>query len=117
MNLEKLKNRVLIEGYLFNKESYRNLEKDTTKKKYLNLCLKSFIIKYAVRTLNQLLIIRDKEILKETFLKDLKSGSWTIDICDEENIDEYFKDNSIMEIQDDLIEFCSDWADNEIDCG
>jgi len=103
------------EGYLFDKDILESLTLDRTKIAYCQLSLISFNIKYAVRTLNLFLAIEDKDLLKEAYAADLDSGSWTIDICDYDNIDFYFNEHSLQDIRFELINFCLDWAENELD--
>ena len=97
-------------GYLFNEKSFNNIKLERSIKEYCKLVqYKSYDIKYAVRTLNNLLQLSDKETLKKEFKEDLEQGSWTIDICNLNNIEEYFEENSLEEIQYDLISFCYEW--------
>jgi hypothetical protein len=100
--------------YLFKKEIFDNLKTEKAKKDYVSLDTYSFNIKYAIRTLNNLLELNDKKILKDIYKKDLDSGSWTIDITNIESLDIYFEENDIDQIKEDLIEFCLEWGKSEI---
>ena len=100
-------------GYLFDKTAYEKILDSKAKKDYCQLTLKSYPIKYAMRTLNNLLKIDSKEELKTKFIEDIESGQWTIDIVDNiSEVEDFFKERSLKEIQSELIRFCLDWASN-----
>lgn len=75
----------------------------------------SYYVKYAVRTLNQMILQETKEDLKSYWIKDIESGSWTIDICELDEADTFFKENSVEEILDAAITFINDWEENELE--
>ena len=47
--------------------------------------------------------------MKKVQKEDLKDGSWTIDVCVLGNIDDYFENTSIEDIQEELIVFLLEW--------
>jgi len=99
---------------LFNKSSYFNIKDSQYKNKYISLIIISTEIEQVIRILNKLLKINEKKDLIFCIEKNIESKFYSIEICQLEEFDIFFKNKSLSQIQNELIEYCLGWAKNTI---
>lgn len=113
---------------LFWKDNYHILEKydeeiqecinilcfEPIHEKYKKISLNCFCVKYAFRTLNEMIEMNDLEKVKEYYKEDLDEGSWTIDVVeDSSEVEEYFKNRTLPEFYYECLEFLEEWEESE----